>query len=245
MSTPLLQGDERLPRYQRLADLLRDEIRNGVRKPGDRLPSENVIAEEHGLAPGTARKALAELVNEGILERAQGRGTFVRRPSFDRSLFRFFRFRSKQQGNDIPDSKIQSRAAEPLPDVVAEALQQPLHSTGIHMSRLRIIDDAPVLLEDIWLPFESFRPLLELSNDDIGPLLYPAYDRHCDQVVARAEEVLTADVANDETSKLLNISLGDPIIVVDRLARGFDGQPIEWRRSRGPASLFHYQIEIR
>jgi len=245
MSITLLEGDERLPLYQRLADLLRDEISKGKRKPGDRLPSENVIAEDYGLAPGTIRKALAQLVDDGILERVQGRGTYVRRPSFDRSLFRFFRFRSKDGENGIPDSRIRSRRVKPMPEHVAEALHCAPKSEGINVSRLRLIDEAPVLLEDIWLPLDRFRPFLELEERDIGALLYPIYDQHCDQVVARAEEILTADVASKDIARTLAIEAGTPVMVIDRLARGFDDHPIEWRRSRGPASLFHYQIEIR
>ena len=87
-----LRGDERLPRYQRLADALRLEVVERRWKAGDQIPSENVIAEEYCVAPGTARQALALLVDEGLLERHHGRGTFVRRPDFDQSLFRFFRF---------------------------------------------------------------------------------------------------------------------------------------------------------
>ncbi len=245
MSITLLKGDERLPLYQRLADLLRNEIKSGARKPGDRLPSENIIAEDYGLAPGTARKALAELVNDGILERVQGRGTFVRRPSFDQSLFRFFRFRSKGSGQEVPKSRIRSRSVKPFPDHVADKLAQPRKSDGIQMSRLRIIDGAPVVLEEIWLPLEPFRAFLEIKTDDLGDLLYPVYDACCEQVVARAEEILTAEAAGKDAARLLNIAVGEPIMVVDRLARGFDGCPLEWRRSRGPAKLFHYQIEIR
>lgn len=245
MSIPLLEGDERLPLYQRLADLLRGEITSGVRKPGDRIPSENVLADDYGLATGTARKALSELVNDGILERSQGRGTFVRKPSFDQSLFRFFRFRSKSGEQEVPGSRIRSRTVKPLPDHVADKLELPRKSDGIQMSRLRIIDEAPVVLEDIWLPLEPFKLFLDLSSDEIGSLLYPIYDETCGQVVARAEEILTAEAAGKETARLLGVAVGDPIMLVDRLARGFNGTPLEWRRSRGPAKLFHYQIEIR
>ncbi len=80
-----LRGDERLPRYQRVADQLRQEIADGVRRPGDRMPSENLLADQYALAPGTIRQAVTQLVSEGVLERFQGKGTCVRRPSFDQA----------------------------------------------------------------------------------------------------------------------------------------------------------------
>ena len=96
----VLKGDARLPRYQRLAETLRDEVVSRRWRAGEQIPSENVIAEHYGVAPGTARQALAQLVDEGLLERQHGRGTFVRRPSFDQSLFRFFRF-SNEAGERV------------------------------------------------------------------------------------------------------------------------------------------------
>lgn len=245
MSIATLTGDQRLPRYQRLADVLRNEIRDGTRKAGDKLPSENVIAEEYGLAPGTARKALAQLVEEGILERAQGRGTFVRRPSFDQSLFRFFRLRSKENDAVVPESKIRSRKVKTMPNHVARKLEQPVGTSGIQISRIRVIDGTPVLLEDIWLKERTFKAFLELDESEIGPLLYPIYDTHCGQIVASADEVLTVERASGDTTRFLKLTSGDPIVCVERLAKGLDGTPLEWRRSSGPASLFQYQIEIR
>lgn len=166
MSIDALQGDQRLPLYQRLADVLRQEIIRGERRPGDRLPSENVLARDYGIAPGTTRKALAELVHDGILERLQGRGTFVRRPSFDRSLFRFFRLRTKAGNDIIPDSQIRSRSIRRMPSEVAQKLQQPAGCDGIRMIRIRMLEDVALLHEEIWLPLAPFTAFLELGIED-------------------------------------------------------------------------------
>lgn len=245
MSTAELLGDERLPLYQRLADSLRQEIVDGVRRPGDQLPSENVIAEEYGLAPGTARQALAKLVGEGILERFHGKGTFVRRPSFDKSLFRFFRFRGADGAHVVPESRILQRMVEPAPEHVARHLNLKADEPSIFINRLRVIDGVPVVVEEIWLPLEAFRDILSIEPEAIGPLLYPLYSSLCGHVVARAQEELTVGRAEAETAEILCVKEGEPVIVIDRLARGYDDTPLEWRRSRGRADQFHYHTEIR
>lgn len=245
MSTAELLGDERLPLYQRLADSLRQEIVDGVRGPGDQLPSENVIAVEYGLAPGTARQALAKLVGEGILERFHGKGTFVRHPSFDKSLFRFFRFRGAEGAHVVPQSRILQRTIEPAPGHVAQHLQIEADEPSIFINRLRLIDGVPVVVEEIWLPLEAFRNILTIESDAIGPLLYPLYSTLCGHVVARAHEDLTVGRAEVKTAEILCVSRGEPVIVIDRLARGYDDTPLEWRRSRGRADQFHYHTEIR
>ncbi len=66
------------PRYQRIADLLREEIRNGTYKPGDRLPSHNELADHMQVSITTARNAIQVLVAENLLYTATSRGTIVR-----------------------------------------------------------------------------------------------------------------------------------------------------------------------
>jgi len=63
--------------------------------------------------------------------------------------------------------------------------------------------------------------------------------------VARAEETLTVEPVDETTARLLTLTPGSPAVVIARLAFGYDGQPMEWRCSRGSAATFRYQIEIR
>lgn len=245
MSISALSGDERIPAYQRLADLLRQSVIEGSLKPGDRAPSENNLAKDYRLAPGTVRSALDILVAEGVFERFQGRGTFVRRPSFDTSLFRFFRFRGPDGSFSVPESRILRRTVEPIPEHVSNALEIAAGTMGISMLRLRLHEKTPVLAEEIWLAHKPFQAFAELPAEEIGNLLYPVYDRVCGKLVARAEEILNVEAAKTEIGRLLRIDTGTPIIVIDRIAKGYDNKPLEWRRSRGRADQFTYHTEIR
>lgn len=240
-----MSGDDRLPVYQRLADALRQLITDGELKPGDRAPSENSLAEEFGLAPGTVRSALDVLVAERVLERFQGKGTFVRRPSFDTSLFRFFRFRDSKGEIAVPESRILRRQVEPMPGHVAAALELPKGSEGVSLSRLRLHAGTPVLSEEIWLDHKRFEAFATMPLEQIGDLLYPVYDKMCNQLVARADETLTVESAKVKIARLLRVEKGAPIIVIERVAKGYDNKPIEWRRSRGRADQFSYHTEIR
>ncbi len=65
------------PRFVFIKSQLLDDIAAGDMKPGDKIPSENQLAEQCGVSRMTARRAITELVNEGILVRSQGLGTFV------------------------------------------------------------------------------------------------------------------------------------------------------------------------
>lgn len=240
-----LPSDARLPLYQRLRDQLAEQIANNRWRPGEAIPTEAALSAEYQLSTGTVRKAVDALVSEGILERQQGRGTFIRRPQFQTSLFRFFRFQSACGERRVPQSRILSIEPVAAPSAVAQALGLPVDAPVIRIVRLRLLEVEPVLAEEIWLPRGRFQPLLEIDLDQKGPLLYPIYEEICGQVVAYAEETLTAESVNEIHARLLQVPVNSPVVVIERLARDYAGNPLEWRRSRGHAEHFRYQVEIR
>jgi GntR family transcriptional regulator len=237
--------DDRLPRYQRLRDDLAGRINRNEWRPGDPIPSEAELAAHYAVAIGTVRKAIDQLVSDGVLERQQGRGTFVRRARFNSSLFRFFRFQSESGERRVPQSRILRRKCVPATSTVASALRIPLGEPVISLSRLRLIDDIPLLAEEIWLQKSRFAPILQIDPAEFGDLLYPLYEDRCGQVVVSAEEILTVEIANDMQARLLRLEASAPLIVIERLALDLERRPIEWRRSRGPANRFRYHAEIR
>jgi GntR family transcriptional regulator len=240
-----LQPDLRLPRYQRLRDEIAYKIARNVWRSGEPIPTESELAATHQVAIGTVRKAIDVLVADGLVERQQGRGTFVRRPRFDRSLFRFFRYLDADGAQTIPEGRIRDRDACLAPEAVRTALSLEAGAKAIRLLRTRLVEDRPILSEEIWLPATRFAPLLKAPLTEIGDLLYPAYEQLCGEIVARAEETLTVGAADATDGETLGIAEGAPIIVIERRAFGFDGRPIEWRLTRGAAAGFRYHVDIR
>lgn len=240
-----LSADARLPLYQRLRDYLAGRIAAQDWKPGDPIPSEAELAVAHGISVGTVRKAIDCLVAEGLLDRQQGRGTYVRRARFNSSLFRFFRFQSDSGERKVPESRILQRKVVPAPTAVSSALHLLEGEPVINLSRLRLIDGAPLLSEEIWLQQSRFNGILDIEPSAFGDLLYPLYEERCGQVVASADETLTVEIANAMQARLLGRNDGEPLIVIERLAFDPERRPLEWRRSRGPADRFRYHAEIR
>ncbi len=235
--------DLRLPLHARLQEVIRTRIQAGEWSPRTPLPSESALAAHYGVALGTMRRVLGELVEDGLLERRHGAGTFVHRARLDASLFRFFRYGDPQQGT--PTSRILSFQRGVLPPEPAAALGAAVGAPALHLHRVRLRGETPFLVEEIWLPLPRFAALADLRADDLGDLLYPAYEQHCDIVIAAAEEILTVATASAGDALLLRCGRGDPLVVIERTARTHNGTSVEWRRSRGPAADFRYRIEIR
>lgn len=237
--------DARLPLYHRIRDALQAEIAAQKWRPGQALPTETELARSHGASIGTVRKAVDSLVADGLLERFQGKGTYLRRPDFRSSLFRFFRHLSSDGTPRVPESRILKRDEVPMPATVASALNQSPGTAAIRLLRLRLYDGKPLLSEDIWLPRDRFAALLEIDPREFGDLLYPLYEQYCGVIVASARETLSAEAASARQAKLLGLEAGSPLIVIERVALAPDRHPLEWRQSRGPADQFRYHVEIR
>jgi len=247
MSDLLKQSDtdQRLPLYQQLRDELAKKIRDQTWRPGQLIPSETELKNTYQIAVGTVRKAIEALIAEGIVERIHGKGTFVRKPSFNNSLFRFFRFESADGRRSVPSSRILRRQIIEASADIASALDLNTGAPVIELLRLRLKDDKAVVAENIYLCAHRFQKLMLLDTNDFGDLLYPLYERQCDQIVASAKEVLTVTGATDAQAHLLGLKPHQSVVSIERLALGVDGTPLEWRHSSGDACHFRYNIEIR
>ncbi|WP_443115625.1 GntR family transcriptional regulator [Herbaspirillum seropedicae] len=237
--------DARLPLYLQLRDLLATQIRAQKWQPGQPIPSEAELSQTYQVAVGTVRRAIETLMAEGLVERTHGRGTFVRKARFDNSLFRFFRFESADGRPLAPRSVIVSRKLVEAPARAAEALQLKPHAKVIELHRLRMVDGQPVLAENIYLCAQRFKALADKAPEEFGDLLYPLYERECGWIVASARETLTVETVTAAQAKLLGLKEKTPVVMIERIAFGSDGQPLEWRQSRGAASKFRYSAEIR
>jgi GntR family transcriptional regulator len=244
MKPSTLGYDQRLPLYQRLREEMLAKIAAGEWSPGAPIPTEAELTKLYGVAIGTVRKAVDTLVSEGLLLRSQGRGTFVRRPNFDASLARFFRQVNASGGREIPSSRILSKELQKPSKAVAKALALKSGEQVLRMERLRVIDDRTLFHEEIWLPASRFIVLLDIDSITFGDLLYPFYEKQCGQCIASARETLTVGSADAEVARTLSIEPGNPIVIIERTALGYDRSPLEYRLSRAAANNFHYQIDI-
>lgn len=236
-----LRSDDRLPAYLKLRDDLAARIAASEWNAEEALPSDNRLAREHALSVGTVRKAVQQLVDEGLLERRQGSGTYLRKPAFDATLFRFFQVREAGAEQSIPTSRLISRARTTAPESVAKALGQ---TDVIRIERLRFLSEQPLLAEEIFIPHHLFDGFEHMPDTQIGPLLYPVYLEHFGVFVAKAEDEVRFDTADETTARRLEIVPGQPVAVIERTAFTMAGNPIEWRIARGRADRFRYRSRI-
>ena len=243
-----------LARYAALAAARRQRVVRGEWLPGTALPAEQALAAEHGVALGTMRRALELLVEQGLIERIHGKGTFVRSGIAGASMLRFFRFGEGVAGQ-APDSRILARGVLAAPADAARALGLAPGEGALRLQRLRLIDGEPCLLEHIWLPLDLFGALAPQEESeapaadaqapsDWPALLYPFYAARCGVHVQRAVDEIGFGVLTAPQARSLGLAAGHPCAVVTRRAMDLAGRCVEWRVTRGDAHAFHYSVTL-
>lgn len=240
------QADGRLPLYARLRDQLASRIANGEWSPGDTIPSENRLAEEYGVALATMRMALKQLVDEGLLERRRGTGTFVKQPAFRADLFRFFHVHDADDpdGSMIPESRILSREEVETPAEVRLAFGEPEATRCIKLERVRLWSGEPMLFEEVYLRLPDFEGLLALDPKDMGPLLYPVFLQEFGILITSATDELSFGTATQASARHLELPANSPVAVIERIARNPVGRVIEYRLVHGRPERFRYRVTL-
>jgi GntR family transcriptional regulator len=237
-------NDPRLPRHLQVKDELMRRIADRAWKTGEALPGEEKLALEFAISVGTMRKVMQGLVQDGVLERIHGKGTFVSR-SFERSsMLRFVRFR--EPGTvELPTAKILTMEVRKGEAQANAKLGLAPNDKTIYLHRSRSYGDEVVLVEHIWLPQSRFAKLVPYLQKESPPLLYPVYDAVCGVVVFRAVDDLAMDSLPKEDAKIFKVAAKSPCMRIERSMTEHGGAVIEWRVSYVPADRFHYTVEIR
>lgn len=230
-------------RYAAIAERLRATITAGRWAAGEPIPAETVLMQEFAVALGTMRQAIALLVNEGLLERRHGRGTFVRAGLEGASLMRFFRFGASGPAQ-IPKSKIHRRQIVAASTELAIQLGIRAGGNVLHMVRTRWLDDAPRLLENIWVDARRFSAMVASEPAEWSDLMYPEYASRCGVVVHRATDTIEFGNLNAADARLLQLPARHPCVMVSRQAFDIAGGCVEVRVTRGDANAFHYTVNL-
>jgi GntR family transcriptional regulator len=232
-----------LPRYYQLREIIRERIVSGEWEPGSLIPSERELCERYGISRMTARQSITELVNEGLLYREQGKGTYVGQPRIAQQLLRLTGFTEDMQSRSHrPGAKVLSAEMWPADEATAERLRVKAGQPVYRLRRLRLADSRPLALETSCVTFIGCERLLErdLERDSLYQLLANAFD----MPPLEAEQELEADLADEEESRLLEVPVGNPVLRTRRVTMTRRNQPVEYATSvyRGDKYRFHTRM---
>ena len=232
------------PLYRQIKGLILQALESGEWRPGEAIPSETELATRFHVSQGTVRKAIDEMAADNLLVRRQGKGTFVATHSDPRAFFRFLRLVPIAGG-------IEPARSVPLECWRAKAGPEAARVLGIRLSeqiiivrRLLAFSDAPVVVDEIYLPGEIFSGLsLEVLKEYQGSL-YSLFEEKFGVRMIRAEERLRAVAADRSSAELLRVPEGSPLLSVERISYSYGDRPVEWRRGLYSTTAHCYLNEL-
>ena len=227
-----------------IKELFVANISGGRWAPGDVIPSEIQLAQDLGVSQGTVRKAITELVENNVLTRRQGRGTFVANHDSERALFHFFHIVDDKGRKMLPESTNLACRRKRATRAESSKLNLAAGSSVVSIERIRKFDDQPIMLETITLPSEPFGELGNVGACDMPNMLYELYEKRFGITIHNAEEQLRAVAASERDASLLGLQAGTPLLEIERIAKTLDNTPVELRISRCITSKHHYQNTI-
>lgn len=240
-----LQTDSPVPLYFQLQAIIKRLIETGHVSCGDRLPSERQIAEWAMINRLTVRQALAALVNEGVLIRRRGLGTFVAPPKLEQGLTKLTSFTEDMLRRGLsPSTVVLSLSVQAAEQRIAQALWLTPGEEVIVLERLRLADDKPMALEVSHMPYRRFPDFLTAGFDLARTSLYETLRRHYNVEFARAIETLEARSALSREAELLGIASGAPLLARERTTLDRADVPLEHVRSLYRADRYRFVIEV-
>jgi GntR family transcriptional regulator len=213
------------PLYMQLMRSIAEDIAARRLRPGQRLPSERRLCAMFDISRVTVRKALAALVDEGLVESSAGRGWFVATGPVSEppNLLTSFSAMGRARGLE-PSARVIHARRRPSTLDEAELLQVAPGAELFDLRRLRYLDGVPVAIDTSAVPL-ALAPALT-GVDFTGASLYEELERRYDIVPTHADFSVEASTADVETGELLEVEPGAAVLAAQHRTYDQQGRPI-------------------
>lgn len=227
--------------YQQVKDHVLRKIADGSLSAGARVPSEQELVQEFGVARMTANRALRELAEQGVIVRVAGVGSFVAEEKPQSTLLRIANIAEeiRQRGHDHRFELIGVRRESASPEAAA-ALQLPVGSSVFHLQGVHFENDVPVQLEDRHVNPRMAPDFMEQDFSRVLPSAYLVRNVPFDQI----EHVVDAMLPTPEQARWLQMTPEQPCLTLTRRT-WYRGTPVTWVHCVHPGMRYRLGSRFR
>ena len=232
------------PLYKQVYEWIKHKMDQNEWTPGTQLPPEPVLSKDLGISRQTLRQALQLLINEGLLYRQQGKGTFVQntRSQYELTILTSFTEQMKARGKR-PSSQVIDIQSNLQPDHKLQ-LQLGLspHSRVLKIVRLRLADETPMSLETVYID-ENLCPNLakqDLANQSLYDLVENVYQLP----ISYGSISLDAGKASPEEARLLQIEPFSSILYMECLNFTDNSRPLFITHAKYPKERYIFTVSM-
>lgn len=230
--------DSSMPLYYQIVSDIKQQIKDGVLLPGDKLPAENTLSQTYQVSRVTVRKALDDLCALGLTERRPNRGHFVARIKDDRKNGKRSLHDTLLSSGRVPTSRILSMTTEPASPSQSRHFGIPQGEPVILIHRVRYADGVPFALEHIYLPgdlFEGINPW-QLENSSMIRIMEEEF--HIE--IAYSTQTLNPKVPTAQQAELLELKSRKPLLAISSDIVSKDGRVVKHTETLFVADVVEY-----
>ncbi|MGL5602615.1 MAG: GntR family transcriptional regulator [Silvania sp.] len=201
--------------YKAIANTLRIRIGTADYAIGSSLPGENALAKEFGVSRMTIRKAIALLVDWGLIFKKNGSGSFIIHKNVyadTKNLLGFFDAMKKFSGKI--KSEVLLFRIQPATETIAAKLQIDKKDSVSYSRRVRFVNSMPLMVEDSYMPARLFK---NMSVAHLEGSKFHYIEKECHIQIGGNYECMTPILADKTMAELLNIKEGTPILCISSL----------------------------
>ena len=240
----MARDEQAKPLYQIVVESILDQVNSGQLEANQRLPSESELCRIYSVGRNTIRRAISELVNDGVLRTVPGVGTFVVESRLDKTAEYLFGFSQEMQFlGKLVSSRVLEASIIPADPFLSRRLQIQLGAEVVFLNRVRLMDGVPTAIERSYLPHDLCPGILEydFSTNSLYETLSTVYDKRPDH----AEQVIEASLATPEVTQLLDLTPPAVVFVFRRETKMASGQVVEYVDSELRADCFRFYTNLR
>ncbi|MBP3044818.1 GntR family transcriptional regulator [Arthrobacter jiangjiafuii] len=227
--------------YNRIADALRQQIVSGVLPPGAELPPEGELAVQWKSSRGPVRNALGALRAEGLIETTRGRPSRVLSRKARQAADVYIPFtRWAESFGRKPSARTEALGLRRADAVTAQALNVEPGTLIVDLTRLRMLDGVPTMLERTSFIEHVGRLLFEVDLDTVSITEYLASRGHRFSGVTHE---IDAVAANDVDARMLEVELGSPILRLRRTSVDANGTAFEYSDDRYRSDIVRFTVD--
>ena len=229
-----------VPAYIRIHDAIKKEIDRGVWEIGQRLPSERDLADDYEVSRMTLRQAITLLVEEGILERRVGSGTYVASHRVQEKMRGTTSFTEivRSQGK-TPSSQVVSYQRKPANETEIQQLQLKPSDYVVRMERVRYADNVPLVFEVASIPEKLIR---EFKREDITEHFFQTLTDNGYEI-GKSQQTIYAKNASERVANYLKVPKNHAVLALTQVSYFTDGRPFEYVHSQYVGDRFEFYLE--
>lgn len=216
-----------LPLYKQIANKIKEDIIGATLSEGDAIPTETNLAQEYGVSRVTVRQAIKLLVDENLLYRVQGSGTYISHKKIEHNIFELQGFTEEMSKLDNnPTNEILEFQLTASSHEIMQTLNLSSGDKVYYVKRLRLADNEALILEESYLPVHLFP---DLSIDVMKKSKYAYIDKKGYQIDKRYGE-LTPIMPNEEIRMHLQLEKNHPLLYLQAYSTFQDGTVFEYSK---------------